>query len=309
MVELDHLRIFLAVADNGGFAAAARQLRLSPPAVTRAIAALEQRIGARLLHRTTRNVRLTEAGERFVQDTRRILAELEDAEAAARGAHAEPQGELAVTAPVMFGRLHVTPLLLDFLAHYPKVTARVLFVDRVVHLVDEGFDVALRIAPLADSAFTAAPLGHVRRVVVASPGYLEKHGEPAAPQDLSSHRAVGFAQTGGKPARWSFCRAGETQPRETAQPSMALLVNSVDVAIEAALAGHGLALVLSCQVRQALAQGHLRRVLQAFEPPPVPVSLVYPEGRKAAAKVRAFVDFATVRLRGHPAFAEGELRL
>ena len=163
MADLDHLRIFLAVADAGGFAPAARQLRLSPPAVTRAIAALETHLGARLFHRTTRLVRLTEGGERFLADARRILADLAEAEASARGAHTEPQGELAITAPVMFGRMHVAPVLLAYLAQYPKVQARVLFVDRVVHLVDEGFDVALRIAHLPDSSFTAVRLGAIRR--------------------------------------------------------------------------------------------------------------------------------------------------
>lgn len=305
MADLDHLRVFLAVADHGGFASAARQLRVSAPAVTRAVAALEQHLGARLLHRTTRIVRLTEAGERFAQDARRILAELEEAEASARGAHVEPQGELAVTAPVMFGRLHVTPVLLGFLAQHPKVSARVLFIDRVVHLMEEGFDVAVRIAPLADSSFAAAPLGHVRRVVVASPDYLARQGEPASPDALSGHRAVGFAQAGGGAAPWTFCVPGQSTPRETAQPRVSLMVNSVDVAIESALAGHGLARVLSYQVREHIAQGRLRRVLQAFEPPRVPVSLVYPEGRKAAAKVRAFVDFAVAQLRGHAALTEG----
>jgi len=304
MANLDHLRVFLAVADAGGFAPAARALRVSAPAVTRAIAALEHHLGARLLHRTTRLVRLTEAGERFLLDTRRILAELEEAEASARGAHVEPQGELAITAPVMFGRLHVTPVLLEFLAQFPKVRARVLFIDRVVHLMDEGFDVALRIAPLPDSSFTAVRVGQVRRITVASPAYLAAQGEPRSPAELPRHRGIGFAQTGGGPARWTYVAPGETVARDTAQPQVSLTLNSVDVAIEAALAGHGLARVLSYQVREHIAQGRLKRVLQAWEPPPVPVQLVYPEGRKAAAKVRAFVDFAAQRLRLHPALNE-----
>jgi DNA-binding transcriptional LysR family regulator len=304
MMDLQQLRVFIAVADAGGFAPAGRALRLSAPAVTRAIAALERHLGARLLHRTTRIVRLTEAGERFLQDTRRVLAELEEAEASARGAHIEPQGELAVTAPVMFGRLHVTPVLLAFLKQHPKVRARILFVDRVVHLMDEGFDVALRIATLPDSSFTAVRVGQVRRVLVASPQYLAEHGEPRTPDDLPAHRGVGFAQTGGGPARWTFAAPGNPVPRETAQPQVSLMLNSVDVAIEAALAHHGLARVLSYQVREHIAQGRLQRVLQAYEPPPIPVQLVYPEGRKAAAKVRAFVDFAAQQLRGHPALAE-----
>jgi DNA-binding transcriptional LysR family regulator len=304
MADLEHLRVFIAVADARGFAPAARQLRLSAPAVTRAVAALERHLGARLLHRTTRLVRLTEVGERFLLDARRILAELEEAEASARGAHSEPQGELAVTAPVMFGRMHVTPVLLQFLAQHPKVRARVLFVDRVVHLMDEGFDVALRIATLPDSSFTAVRVGAVRRIVVASPQYLEQHGEPQTPDDLPAHRAVGFAQTGGGPARWLLGAPGDAVLHETAQPQISFMVNSVEVAIEAALAHHGLARVLSYQVRDHLAAGRLKRVLQAYEPGPIPVQLVYPEGRKAAAKVRAFVDFAAQRLRLHPALNE-----
>lgn len=304
-MDFEQLRVFLAVADTGGFASAARHLRVSPPAVTRAIAALEQRLGARLLHRTTRLVRLTEVGARFSQDARRILAELEEAEASARGAHIEPQGELSITAPVMFGRLHVAPVLLDFLAQHPKVNARILFIDRVVHLLDEGFDVALRIAPLPDSGFTAARVGAVRRVVVASPDYLARHGEPASPAELPAHTAVGFARTSGEPELWTFAAPGDAAPRATAQPRTRLMVNAVDVAIDAAIAGHGLVRLLSYQVRAPIAEGRLRRVLQPFEPPPVPVHLVYPEGRKAAAKVRAFVDFAAQRLRGHPALSEG----
>jgi len=300
-MNLERLRVFAAVADAGGFAAAARALAMSPPAVTRAIAALEGDLGARLLQRSTRRMRLTEAGERFLHDTRRILDALAEAEASARGAHSEPQGELAVTAPVMFGRLHVAPLLLDFLSRHPKVSARVLFIDRVVHLMDEGFDVALRIARLADSSQVAVRVGEVRRLVVASPEYLARRGEPAAPAELPAHDAIGFAHPGGGAPRWTFCAPDDPLPREREQPRMALLVNAVDVGIDAALAGHGLARVLSYQVREHVAAGRLVRVLRPHEPPATPVQLVYPEGRHAAAKVRAFVDFAAARLREHPA--------
>jgi DNA-binding transcriptional LysR family regulator len=304
MADLEHLRVFIAVAEGQGFAAAARLLRMSAPAVTRAVAALERHLGARLLHRTTRTVRTTEAGERFLQDAKRILAELEEAEASARGAHVQPQGELAITAPVMFGRLHVTPVLLDFLAQHPLVRARVLFVDRVVNLMEEGFDVAVRIAHLPDSSLTAVRVGQVRRLVVASPEYLARHGEPLSPEELPSHHAVGFGQASGGVARWTFAMPGSPTPRETAQPRYSLMINAVDVAIEAALAHHGLARVLSYQVREHLAQGRLKRVLQSYEGPPIPVHLVYLEGRQAAAKVRAFVDFAARQLRGHPALNE-----
>lgn len=304
MQEFEQMRVFVAVADEGGFAAAARRLGVSPPAITRAVGALERRLGVRLLVRTTRSVRRTEAGERFLVDCRRILGELEQAEASARGAHREPQGELAVSAPVTFGRLHIAPLLLDFLQAHPKVQARLLLVDRLVHLIDEGFDVALRIAQMPDSSYTALPVGRVQRMIVASPEYLARHGTPATPEDLPRHQAIGFAQGGGEVRRWTF-RGPDGHPlRDAPQPAMRLLLNSVDVGVAAALAGHGMASLLSYQVREHLAAGRLQRVMQSWEMPPVPVQLVYAEGRLASAKVRAFVDFAAARLRQEPALAE-----
>jgi molybdenum-dependent DNA-binding transcriptional regulator ModE len=177
MDRLESMRIFLAVAEARSFAGAARQLRLSAPAVTRAVAALEAHLGARLLHRSTRLVRLTEVGERYQVDCRRLLAELDEAEAIASGAHVMPQSHLTVTAPVLFGRMHIAPLLLDFLQAHPQLTARAFFADRLVNLLDEDMDVAVRIAHLADSSLTAVRVGEVRRVIVASPDYLQRHGE------------------------------------------------------------------------------------------------------------------------------------
>jgi len=286
------MRVFIAVAESGGFAPAARTLRLSPPVVTRAIAALERRLGARLVNRTTRQMHLTEAGERFLADCKRIIADLQDAEALARNAHAEAQGLLTVTAPVMFGRMHIAPLLFDFLQQHPKVKARAMFVDRIVNLVEEGFDVALRIDTLADSSLTAIKVGTVRRVVVASPAYLAANGAPRTPADIDNHRAIGSGR-----APWRFRGASASTP----QPRMMLTVNGGDVAIACALAGHGLARPLSYQVDEELRDGRLQVVLADHELPPLPVQLVYPEGRQAAAKVRAFVDFAAARLRAHPA--------
>ena len=191
MDQLDSMRVFITVAESGGFAPAARLLRLSPPVVTRAIAALERRLGARLVNRTTRQMNLTEPGQQFLADCKRIIAELQDAEALARNAHVEPQGLLTVTAPVMFGRMHIAPLLLDFLTQHPKVNARAMFVDRLVNLIEEGFDVALRIDQLADSSLTAIKVGTVRRVVVASPAYLAANGAPRRPADVRKHHAIG----------------------------------------------------------------------------------------------------------------------
>jgi DNA-binding transcriptional LysR family regulator len=306
MDKLEGMRIFVAVADAHGFAPAARGLGLSPPAVTRAIAALEARVGAQLLRRSTRSVSLTEAGARFHADCKRILAEIDDAEASASGAHSVPQGLLSITAPVMFGRLHVAPVLLDFLAQQPQLKARSYFSDQIVHLLDEGFDMAVRIAHLPDSGLTAVRAGHVRRVVVASAQYLAEHGVPRTPADLAQHRGVGFSQHGSVSAAWVFYPPGSTSRSggqgtgETAHPQMQMVTNAGEMSIAAALAGHGLARALSYQVAGDVLAGRLQVVMADHEPPPIPVQLVYTEGRKAAAKVRSFVDFALERLRAEP---------
>lgn len=301
MDQLERLRTFIAVADAGGFARAARQRGSSPAAVTRAVAALEQRLGTPLLHRTTRSLRLTEAGESFLADCRRILGELEVAEAAVSGLRDEPRGVLSVTAPAMFGRRHLAPLLLDFLGQHPALTARAFFADRVVHLIDEGYDVALRIAPLPDSGLTALPVGSLRRVVAAAPAYLARRGVPRTPADLAGHQAIGFSFDGQAPAPWTFCAPGGAALREaTASPQERLVVNANDVKIAAACAGHGLVRALAYQVADEVRDGRLRIVLADHEPPPVPVHLVYPAGRMAAAKVRSFVRYAAERLRQEP---------
>ncbi|WP_395700936.1 LysR family transcriptional regulator [Aquabacterium sp.] len=295
MDHLESLRTFVAVADAGGFAKAARQRGSSAPAVTRAISALERHLGTPLLHRTTRSLRLTEAGESFLADCRRILGDLDAAEAAVVGVRDEPRGTLSVTAPALFGRRHVAPVLLGFLAQHPQLGARAFFADRVVHLIDEGYDVAVRIAHLPDSSLTAMPVGALRRVVVASPDYLARHGEPRTPADLAGHRAIGFSFDGQSSAPWTF-----GNPREPGQPVERLIVNDNEVRVAAACAGHGLARALAYQVTDEVQDGRLRIVLRDHEPAPVPVHLVYPAGRMAAAKVRSFVGFAAERLRQVP---------
>jgi len=291
--RLEQLRVFVKVAEEAGFASAGRRLGLSPAAVTRAVAGLEGRIGARLLHRTTRLVRLTEAGARFLDDSKRILAELEEAEGAAAGAHATPRGPLAVTASLMFGRMFVAPVVLAYLAQHPLVQVRMLLYDRVLDLVEEGLDVAVRIARLKDSSLAATRVGMVRRVVCASPAFLAKHGVPRRPSDLADFKVVTFA-----PARerelWSF--GGRGRKRVVSLPSP-LVVNSAEVAIAAAVAGHGLTQVLSYQIGPELRAGRLALVLQGFEAPPIPVNVIHAEGRRASARVRSFVDFAVERLR------------
>jgi DNA-binding transcriptional LysR family regulator len=294
--RLETMRVFVAVGEAEGFAPAARRLGLTAPAVTRAVAALERRLGTRLLHRTTRIARLTEAGVRYLADCKRILAELEEAESSAAGAHAEPQGQLSVTATVLFGRMHVAPILLDFLARHPRVIGRTLMLDRVVDIIDEGIDVAVRIAHLADSSLSAVRVGEVRRVVCASPAYLARRGAPEAPAEIARHDVIAFAPPSALAEDWTF-GAGAV----TVTPRARLIVNTVDIALAAAIAGHGLARVFSYQAMPEAAAGRLEVVLAAHEPPPVPVHLVHAEGRRASAKVRAFVDFAAARLRADPA--------
>lgn len=294
MDRLETIRVFIAVAETAGFASAARNLGLSAPAVTRAVAAVEERLGVRLFQRNTRQVRLTEAGERFLKDAKRILGELEDAEASAAGSHGEPRGALAVTASVMFGRMFVAPVLMDFLDSHAAVTARLVLLDRVVNLIEEGFDVAVRIAHLEDSSLSAQRIGVVRRVVVASPDYLARHGTPQLPADLRRHRAVLSSQVGAAES-WSFPAAGgDTDVIDV--PSQ-LVANSAEVAIQAAIASRGLTRVLSYMVAPAVRAGQLRVVLDQYEPPFIPIHLVHAEGRRANAKIRAFVDFAAARLR------------
>lgn len=299
MDRLQAMTVFVAVAEEEGFVRAARRLALSPPVVTRAVAALEERIGTRLLHRTTRSVQLTEAGSHYLEDCRRILAEIEEAEETAAGSHREPQGRLSVTAPVLFGRLHIAPILLDFLGRHPRVSVRTLFVDRVVNLMDEGLDVAVRIAHLPDSGMTAVKVGSVRRLVCASPAYLADHGVPQAPDDLAHHRIIAVHGVTPSPV-WSF-RAGDGEIKVRTAPR--LEVNTADTAIMAARQGHGLTRVLSYMVADVAAAGRLAVVLADYEPAPVPIHLVHREGRDASARVRAFVDFAARRLRSECALS------
>lgn len=295
MDHLECLRSFVAVADAGSLAGAARQRGISAPAATRAITALERHLGTTLILRTTRSLRLTETGEQFLADTRRVLAELDAAEAAVTGQAQHAQGLLSVTAPELFGQRHIAPLLFEFLDRHPQVQARAFFSNRVVHLIDEGFDVALRIAALPDSGLTAVPVGALRVVLVASPEYLKRHGTPRSPTDLAQHRAVGFAIEGQGRVGWDFPRHKASRP-----PSERLVVNSNVTKVAAALAGQGVTRALAYQVTDEVRDGRLRLLLAAHEPPPVPVHLVYPAGRMATAKVRLFIQFAAERLRALP---------
>ena len=294
MDRFRELATFLAVAEEGAFNAAARRLRASPPAVTRQVTALEERLGVQLLSRTTRQVSLTEAGRRLRDDAARILDALEEAEAAAVGEQAVPSGELSLTAPVMFGRRYVAPILRDYLDAHPAVTARALFIDRNVSLQDEGLDVALRIGPLADSSMTALRVGTLRRVVVAAPAYLKRRGRPRTPDELRGHRIV-FPTGVAEVPTWIFTKGSR---RRTLRLAPALRIDSIEATIDAALAGWGITRVLSYQVADEIAAGKLVEILADFEDGSIPVQLLHAEGRHATAKLRSFLDFAAGRLRG-----------
>ena len=290
--RLEAMRVFAAVAETGSFVGGARRLALSAPTVTRAMAELEARLGARLVNRTTRSLSLTEAGLRFLDSTRRLLADLEEAERAAAGATATPSGHLRVTAPLTFGRMHLMPVLADFLREQPKVTAMLVTLDRVANLIEEGFDLAVRIAHLPDSTIVARKVGEVRRLVVASPAYLARHGTPMRAEDLRGHELILF---GGVllDGQWRYVAGGRPATMSVA-PRLA--VNDALAAILAAERGDGITMALSYMVAPQLAAGTLVTVLDDLAPPPVPVQLVYPQSRLLAAKVRAFVDFAASRL-------------
>ena len=293
MDKFHSIQVFVKVADRQGFAAAARDLNMSPPAVTRAISTLEDHLGTRLFVRTTRSVRLTESGQRFLEDGRRILFDLEEAEEAAVGSHAIPRGELRVTAPVLFGRMFVTPILGDFLDQYPQVNATTLFVDRVVNLMDEGLDIAIRIGNLPDSSLIAVRCGTVRRVMFASPDYIKRHGLPLHPEELSGHRLI---QPTALSASDELTYLEEGVPRSV-RINPRIRMNTNDAVIEMALNGWGISRLLSYQVAPYLADGRLLAILEEYELPEMPIHIVHQEGRMVSAKIRAFVDYMAERLR------------
>lgn len=293
MDRFHELGVFVGIADAGSFAEAGRRLRLSPPAVTRAVAALEDRLGVRLFNRTTRSLKLTEAGVRFLDSARRILAELETAEREATGETATPAGHLGVTASLTFGRLVLAPVVASFLTAHPRVTASLLLVDRVVNLVEEGMDVAVRIGRLPDSALVARKVGEVRRILVASPDYIGRRGMPQSPAELKLHSVVAFT---GIQSSHEWPVGSGPQPTMVTVRSR-LDINDATAALAVATAGHGITVALSYMVAEELRRGTLVEVLADAAPPPVPVHIVYPQTRLLAPKVRAFLDFTAPRLR------------
>lgn len=297
MDRFHEMTVFVAVAEEESFSAAARRLRMSPPAVTRAVAFLEERLAVRLLTRTTRLVRTTDAGARYLEDARRILLEADEADEAAAGINATPRGNLAVTAPALFGKLYVMPIIMAYLRAYKQTTVSALFVDRVVNLLEEGLDVGLRIGVLPDSSLRAIRVGQVRRVVCAAPAYLEKHGIPKTPADLSDHQIIDATAVSAG-AEWTFVKGKE---KIGVKLSPRIRVNTNDGAIEAAKGGFGLARLISYQIASELAAGKIKTVLSAYEEAPLPVHVIHREGRQGSAKVRSFVDLAVEKLRADKA--------
>jgi DNA-binding transcriptional LysR family regulator len=286
---------FVATVDRGGFAAAARHLGRSAASITRAIAFLELRTGSQLLRRTTRAMKLTEAGHRYLAACRRIVADLAAAEQMA-GEELAPRGVLTVTAPSMFGRLHVRPLVDAFLDAHRDVQVRLLLLDRIVNLVDEGVDVAIRLAHLPDSSLVAVKTGQVERIACASPSYLARRRAPRVPSDLAAHDCIAFSQVIATDT-WTFgAGAGKGRARQV-KVRPRLVVTSSEAAIASALEGHGVTRVLSYQIERELRDGRLVRLLAAYEPDPIPVHVVHPAADVPAAKVRAFVDIAVPKLR------------
>ncbi|MBR0825470.1 LysR family transcriptional regulator [Bradyrhizobium manausense] len=283
MDRLDAMQVFVTVADLSGFAPAARKLRLSPSAVTRTIAALEEHLGARLLQRTTRQVTLTDVGTRYLERARRILADVEEADSSAQQERNRPSGRLVVSAPLGFGRLHVGPVMSAYLKRYPDVTGELRLSDHLVNLVEDAVDVAVRIGHLADSSLVARQVGEMRRIVVASPDYLKRHGEPKTPGALLQHQTLQF----GPASNWRFVQDGRDIE---VTPVARFISNSADAVLQHADAGGGVTRVLAYQAADGLKRGRLKIVLARFEQPALPIHVVYPTSRLLSAKVRAFID-------------------
>jgi DNA-binding transcriptional LysR family regulator len=296
MDRIEAMRVFVAVLDEGSLAAAGRKLRRSPAAVSRAIAFLEHHVGAELLHRTTRSIKLSEAGERYAAACRRVLIDLEEADMCAAGERSAPRGTLTISAPPISGEEILRPVIDAYLKAHPAVSVNLILIDRYANLVEEGIDVALRVAQLPDSSLVAVRVGgDVRRVVVASPRYLAGNPRILEPSDLTMHRIVTTTHFGHDawvfppPAGGSIPRSIHFKPR--------LVVNSVRAALASAVDGHGVTRLYTYHVAERVQDGSLKIILRDAEPTPLPVHLITPKGRTLTPKVRAFVDFAVPRLR------------
>jgi len=294
MNQLEAMRVFAAVVEGRGFSAASRSLGVPLPTVSRRIAELEKQLGAQLLMRSTRKVVVTDSGRHYYESVCRILESIADAEAEAAGEYRSPRGQLFITAPALFGKLHVLPIVRDFMASHSEITARLHFSNFVANLMEEHIDLGVRIATLTDASLIAVKVGEVRQVCCASPGYLAARGLPHMPEELVKHDCI-TTSTSGNPIPWLFRSPGQAQQSVTVAPKIS--VNAADAAAEAAIAGGGVTWLYSYQAAPHLAVGSLAAVLTAFEGDAVPVSIVYPAGRLVPQKVRHFIDFAAERLR------------
>lgn len=291
------MSVYVAVAEEESFSAASRRLGLSPPAVTRAVASLEESLGVKLLNRTTRFVRPTDAGHRYLVDARQILSKVQEADEGAAGINATPRGHLTITAPVLFGKIFLMQHIVDYMNLNPQVEISALLLDRVVNMMEEGVEVGVRIGELPDSSMRALRVGYVRRVLSASPEYLQKHGIPQRPEDLLHHKIV--AASGVTPSiEWKF---GEGDAANTIRIKPGLTVTNNDAAIMAVKHGAGITRLLSYQVAHHLQSGVLKTVLSEYESAPLPIHIIHREGRDGSTKIRSFVDFMAHALRAHTA--------
>jgi len=291
--RLEAMSVLLAAAESGSLSKASRDLRLPLATVSRKVAELEAYLNATLLIRSAKGLELTPAGRSYVSAAKTILEQVTEAERAAAGEYTEPKGDLVVTAPIMFGRLHVLPVVARFLAAYPDVSVGLVMTDRVAHFLDDQVDVALRIGPLPDSSLIATRLGSVRHVICASPDYLAANGTPSTPDDLARHNVISF-QSVSVLSSWDFKSEGA---EITASFRSRLSVNTIDAAIDAGLSGAGLVRAVSYQIVDHVRSGQLKLVLESFEPAPRPVHLVYDTQSRLPLKLRAFVDFVVPRMR------------
>ncbi len=293
MDRLEAMAIFVAAVDAGSLSGAGRRLGIPLATVSRKLSDLEEHLRTRLLTRTTRQLTLTDAGRSYAVACRRILEEVGEAERSASGEYQAPKGDLVITAPIVFGRLHVLPIVVEFLKAYPEIDIKLVLADRVMHLLEDRIDLAVRIGVLPDSTHLMKKVGEIREVVCASPGYLAAHGRPKIPGDLAAHQCVTFE---GLPEVKAWTFAGE-KAEVTVPIHARLSVTTAEAAIDACAAGAGITRVLSYQAAAAVAAGKLEILLQDFEPDPSPIHLVYAEQRLLPLKLRAFLDFAAPRLR------------
>ncbi|MBI3703132.1 MAG: LysR family transcriptional regulator [Rhizobiales bacterium] len=293
MDRLESMSILLEAVEAGSLSAAGRHLGMPLATVSRKVSELETHLGTRLFNRSKRRLMLTDAGQSYVAACKRILEDVGEAERAASGEYTAPKGDLIITAPIVFGRLHVLPVAMEFLKTYPDINIRIVLADRVVDLLEDHVDLAVRIGELPDSSFVATRIGSIRRVVCGSPRYFAERGMPQTPGELGTHDCVAFEGLT-SPVTWIF-RTGKSDASVAIRSR--LIVNTAEAAIDAAIAGVGITRVLSYQVANAVRASTLVVALQEFEPTPWPVSLVYPGQRLLPLKLRAFLDFAVPRLK------------